>query len=131
MCEFTNTDFLYDGDKSPLTMKTRPFHIGFIWLVDHYKYTGEFYFDEEEVINVFREAFNQKHRKEKGVLHIHVSKYNNKFDIYLLVDGKQYPLTKTMIHVFRETPEHKKEEEVPFYNNHEDIYSGDIHYIGG
>lgn len=36
-----------------------------------------------------------------------------------------------MIHVFRETPEHKKEEEVPFYNNHEDIYSGDIHYIGG
>lgn len=131
VCEFTNTDFLYDGDKSPLSMKARPFHIGFIWLVDHYKYTGEFYFDEEEVINVFREAFNQKHRKEKGVLHIHVSKYNNKFDIYLLVDGKQYPLTKTMIHVFRETPEHKKEEEVPFYNNHEDIYSGDIHYIGG
>ncbi len=129
--EFTNTDFLYDGDNSPLTMKARPFHIGFIWLVDHYKYTGEFYFDEEEVINVFREAFNQEKRKKKGVLHIHISKYNNKFDIYLLVDGKQYPLTKTMIHVFRETPKHKKEEDLPFYNNHEDIYSGDIHYIGG
>ena len=131
VCEFTNTDFLNERDNAPLSTWARPFHITFVWDRAGYHYIGEFYFDEEEVINVFREAFNQKHRKEKGVLHIHVSKYNNKFDIYLLVDGKQYPLTKTMIHVFRETPEHKKEEEVPFYNNHEDIYSGDIHYIGG
>ena len=131
VCEFTNTDFLNERDNAPLSTWARPFHITFVWDRAGYHYIGEFYFDEEEVINVFREAFCQGKRKEKGVLYIHVSKYNNKFDIYLLVDGKQYPLTKTMIHVFRETPKHKKEEDIPFYNNHEDIYSGDIHYIGG
>lgn len=131
VCEFTNTDFLNERDNAPLSTWARPFHITFVWDRAGYHYIGEFYFDEEEVINVFREAFYQGKRKEKGVLYIHVSKYNNKFDIYLLVDGKQYPLTKTMIHVFRETPKHKKEEDIPFYNNHEDIYSGDIHYIGG
>ena len=36
----------------------------------------------------------------------------------------------TMIHVFRDTPQKLKEDDEPFYNNHRDIYSGDIHYIG-
>lgn len=98
------------------------------WHVGTTEYNGFFYFDENEIIETYAKAFNPLNKH--GRLIVHVSKYNNKFDIYLLIDGKQFPLTKTMIHVFRETPEHKKEEDVPFYNNHEDIYSGDIHYIG-
>lgn len=103
--------------------------IGITWLVGTTKYNGFFYFDENEIIETYAKAFNPLNKH--GKLIVRVSKYNNKFDIYLLIDGKQFPLTKTMIHVFRETPEHKKDEEVPFYNNHEDIYSGDIRYIGG
>ena len=128
--EFTNTDFLYDGDKSPLTMKTRPFHIGFIWLVDHYKYTGEFYFDEEEVINVFREAFNQKHRKEKGVLHIHISKYNNRFDLSLNVGKDEYKLKHTNIYVFKKRIGSTSTKEEVFYDNCRDIDTDELNFLG-
>ena len=85
-------------------------------------------FDENEIIEKYAEAFGST--EKKGELVIHISKYNNKFDIFLRVDGKKYPLQKTMIHVFRDTPQKLKEDDEPFYNNHRDIYSGDIHYIG-
>lgn len=128
--EFTNTDFLYDGDNSPLTMKARPFHIGFIWLVDHYKYTGEFYFDEEEVINVFREAFNQEHRKEKGVLHINISKYNNRFDLSLNVGKDEYKLKHTNIYVFKKRIGSTSTKEEVFYDNCRDVDTDELIFLG-
>lgn len=128
--EFTNTDFLYDGDKSPLTMKARPFHIGFIWLVDHYKYTGEFYFDEEEIINVFREAFNQGKRKEKGVLHIHISKYNNRFDLSLNVGKDEYKLKHTNIYVFKKRIGSTSTKEEVFYDNCRDVDTDELNFLG-
>ncbi|MFC2701985.1 DUF2931 family protein [Segatella oris] len=99
------------------------------WEVGTTIYNGKFYFDEDEIIKGYAEAFKAK--GASGKLVIEVSKYNNWFTIYLLVSGKKYPLTKTKIHVFRITPQHLKEEKWPFYNNHPDIYSGDIHYVGG
>lgn len=128
--EFTDTDFLYDGDNSPLTMKARPFHIGFIWLVDHYKYTGEFYFDEEEVIKVFREAFNQGKRKEKGVLHIHVSKYNNRFDLSLNVGKDEYKLKHTNIYVLKRRIGSTSTKEEVFYDNCRDVDTDELNFLG-
>ncbi|WP_219617892.1 DUF2931 family protein [Prevotella melaninogenica] len=128
--EFTNTDFLYDGDKSPLTMKAHPFHIGFIWLVDHYKYTGEFYFDEEEVIKVFREAFNQGKRKEKGVLHIHISKYNNRFDLSLNVGEDEYKLKHTNIYVLKRRIGSTSTKEEVFYDNCRDVDIDELIFLG-
>lgn len=99
-----------------------------IWKVGTTEYDGFFFFDENEIIEKYAEAFG--FTEKKGELVIHISKYNNKFDIFLRVDGKKYPLQKTMIHVFRDTPQKLKEDDEPFYNNHRDTYSGDIHYIG-
>lgn len=98
------------------------------WHVGTTEYDAYFYFDEDEVMQKYAEAFGTS--EKEGKLIVRVSKHNNKFAIYLQVDGKHYPFKKTKIHVFRETPEHQKEEDKPFYNNHEDINSEDIHYIG-
>ena len=65
-----------------------------------------------------------------GELVIKVSKYNNLFDISLIKGADKQSLKKTKIHVFRDTPSKLKKDEEPFYNNHRDIYSGDIHFIG-
>ena len=98
------------------------------WHVGTTEYDAYFYFDEDEVMQKYAEAFGTS--EKEGKLIVRVSKHNNKFDIYLQVGGKHYPFKKTKIHVFRETPEHQKEEDKLFYNNHEDINSEDIHYIG-
>lgn len=115
-----------DNIKHPTLPCVREIQMG--WHVGTTEYDGYFYFDEDEIIRTYAKAFDSW--SKEGKLIIRVSKYNNLFDIYLLVDGKQYPLTKTKIHVFRDTPQHLKEDDEPFYNNHEEIYSGDIHYIG-
>ena len=90
--KFANGEILNHDDPGYFEQPSRPNKIEFPWIADDMLYTGHFYFDEEEVINVFREAFNQKHRKEKGVLHIHISKYNNRFDLSLNVGKDEYKL---------------------------------------
>ena len=125
---FLTGEFWHRDNKPMPSVLPRVREIQAGWEVGTTIYDGNFYFDEEEIIKGYAEAFKAK--GASGKLMIEVSKYNNWFTIYLLVSGKKYPLTKTKIHVFRTTPQHLKEEKWPFYNNHPDIYSGDIHYIG-
>lgn len=130
VCEFTNTDFLNERDNAPLSTWARPFHITFVWDRAGYHYIGNFYFDEEEVINVFREAFNQKHRKEKGVLHIHVSKYNNRFDLSLNVGKDEYKLKHTNIYVLKRRIGSTSTKEEVFYDNCRDVGIDELNFLG-
>ena len=125
---FLTGEFWHRDNKPMPSLLPRVREIQAGWEVGTTIYNGKFYFDEDEIIKGYAEALKAK--GASGKLVIEVSKYNNRFTIYLLVNGKKYPLTKTKIHVFRITPQHLKEEKWPFYNNHPDIYSGDIHYVG-
>ena len=80
---------------------------------------------DTNIMKVFSCSWNNN-----GELVIKVSKYNNLFDISLIKGADKQSLKKTKIHVFRDTPSKLKKDEEPFYNNHRDIYSGDIHFIG-
>ena len=57
------------------------------------------YFDEHEVIEIFRKAFGENHN-QRGEFIVRVSKYNNRFEIFLRVGVKEYPLKKTKIYAF-------------------------------
>lgn len=84
----------------------------------------------EEVINVFREAFNQKHRKEKGVLHIHISKYNNCFDLSLNVGKDEYKLKHTNIYVLKRRIGSTSTKEEVFYDNCRDVDIDELNFLG-
>ena len=60
----------------------------FDWSVGDTLYTGNFFFDEVEVVRKFKEAFGTDH-KRKGEFVVRVSKYNNWFDISLYVEGRE------------------------------------------
>lgn len=127
---FSNGEYCCKGDGTLIKEKARPSMLSFDWNVVDTLYSGNFYFDEQEVLNLYHKAFG-KNLRQSGDLIIRVSKYNNKFDIFLRTMGKEYLFKKTMIHDFRTTPKGGKEEEEPFYNNHRGINSEDIKFIGG
>jgi len=80
-------------------------------------------------MSVYPKAFGTDGKKN-GKLLVKISKYNNWFDISLRVGENEYPLQKTKIHVFKSTPQKKPEERHPYYNNHEEVHSTKIFFIG-
>lgn len=66
---------------------------------DYTNYTCFMYFNEEEMLRVFDEAYGED-RMQKGELKINVCKYNNFFDIFLNVGEKYIRLEKTQIRGF-------------------------------
>lgn len=106
--------------------------LAFKWYVGDVKYTGHFYFNEEDVLNIFDEAYG-KDRTQQGEFIIRVSKYNNWFDIVLRVGEKEYLFDtkkRTQIHVFKLSPGQKAGDDEVHYNNHRHIHSSDIKFIG-
>ncbi len=71
------------------------------WKDESNTYEAHFYFNEDEVLQMFDDAFGEN-RESTGVFNIWVSKHNNLFDISLTVNEKKYSFKKTEIHVFRE-----------------------------
>lgn len=128
--EYINGEFNYACDGVKVEDRSRPKQLYLKWNVADTTYTGEFFFDEQEVLDMFSKGFSHKTANVRGTFMVKVSKYNNRFDIYLQVGSRRIALTQTKIHVFRDTPLNLKEDEKPFYNNHRDVYSGDIHFIG-
>lgn len=125
LCHFCNGEIYSLKYTRPTNGQARVKYIICDWKVGDAKYKGEFFFDEEEIMKVFSGSWNNN-----GELVIKVSKYNNLFDISLIKGADKQLLKKTKIHVFRDTPSKLKKDEEPFYNNHRNIYSGDIHFIG-
>lgn len=75
--------------------------------------------------------FQIKDYNQRGEFIVRVSKYNNKFEIFLRVGVKEYPLKKTKIYAFLTTPRGGEEEDEPYYSNNWDIHPDDIRFIGG
>lgn len=92
-------------------------------------YTGHFYFDEEEVKKAFMDVYGNN-PTQPGKLIIQVSKYNNWFDIYLEATNKKYKFKKTKIHVFKQGVHDSDDKAVVIYDNHREINSKYIHFIG-
>ena len=127
---FANGEYCCEGDGNPIDKKARLSELLFDWNIGDTVYTALFYFNEQEVIDVYRKAFGANGLLP-GELVVKVSKYNNRFDIFLREKDREYSLTKTMIHAFRVTPKDRIQDVVPYYNNHEEIHSDDIRFIGG
>lgn len=100
------------------------------WYVDDIDYTGEFFFDENEILKAYPEVFGTTGQMKPGVLNIEVSKYNNRFKISLVSGEKSYQLKDTKIHVFSKRQDEEDSSSQVVYNNHREIHSKNIRFIG-
>ncbi|BAU18561.1 conserved hypothetical protein with DUF2931 domain [Prevotella intermedia] len=126
---FINGEFYYASDGAKTGLLSRPKEIYLEWNVGDIKYKGQFFFNEKEVLEGFSKMFSCTKRGQKGTLIVKTSKYNNKFDIYLEIEGNKYFFKKTKIHVFRITPENKNDDDHLYYWNYEgedvELYLGE------
>ena len=67
------------------------------WTNGGYEYSGYFYLNEDEVMQIFPEAF--KNSGAKGRLEVNIDKYNKGVSISLHVDGKEYLIKQTKIEI--------------------------------
>ena len=116
---FTNGEFFYASAGINTELLSRPKELYLEWNVGDIKYKGRFFLNEKEVLEGFSKMYSSTKRSQKGTLIVKTSKYNNKFDIYLEIEGNKYFFKKTKIHVFRITPENKNDEDHLYYWNYE------------
>ncbi len=88
------------------------------WDTKEFRYTSWMYFNEEEMLRVFDEAYGED-RRQKGELTIKVSKHNNLFDISLNVGDKSVKLEKTEIRVFQDPIDDPDGDGTLIYKNYE------------
>jgi hypothetical protein len=90
------------------------------------------YFNEEEVLRLFDEAYGTD-RDQKGELRVKVCKYNNLFDISLNVGGKSVKFEKTAIRVFQRPIEDPIKAGDLIYKNykgdHTNFFADDDEYV--
>ena len=103
-----------------------------LWDTKDYRFTGFMYFNEEEMLKVFDEAYGND-RTQKGELTIKVCKYSNLFDIFLNVGDKSIKLEKTEIRVFRDPIEDPDGDGTLIYKNyegnHKNLFADDNGYV--
>ena len=116
---FTNGEFFYASAGINTELLSRPKELYLEWNVGDTKYKGRFFLNEKEVLEGFSKMYSSTKRSQKGTLIVKTSKYNNKFDIYLEIEGNKYFFKKTKIHVFRITPENKNDDDHLYYWNYE------------
>ena len=106
-------------------------HLIMAWNVADTKYLGHLYFDENEVIRNYPAAFGDESNPDiRGKFLIKVGEDNNRFDISLRVGERECKFEETKIHVFKKGTNQPNKEFFIFYNNHRDIHSSDIKFIG-
>lgn len=127
---FINGEFNYacDGIKEEEQARLKQFYMD--WEVGDKTYSGEFYFEEQEILDAFPKVFNGIERRKKGNLTVYTSKYNNKFDISLNVGEKRILLSRTRILVFCQKTDQPPSSAKIIYDNHRDINPEDIKFIG-
>lgn len=99
-------------------MQSRLKEFEVMWDTKDSRYTCFMYFNEEEILKVFDEAYGED-RTQKGELKIKVCKYNNLFDISLNVGDKSIKLEKTEIRVFQDPIEKPNGKGTLIYKNYE------------
>ncbi len=103
-----------------------------MWDTKEYRYSCYMYFNEEEVLRLFDEAYGTD-RDQKGELRVKVCKYNNLFDISLNVGGKSVKFEKTAIRVFQRPIEDPIKAGDLIYKNykgdHTNFFADDDEYV--
>lgn len=132
--DFTNGEQYWETSKfnevfkSPSRLKKSRIE----WDTQKYHYTCFMYFNEEEMLRVFDEAYGDD-RMQKGELKINVCKYNNFFDIFLNVGEKSIRLEKTQIRVFQDPVEDPDGDGTLIYknyeNDHTNLFADDEEYV--
>ena len=132
--EFTNGERHTRSSKYNETFKmpSRIKEFKALWDFKDHRYSCYMYFNEEEMLRVFDEAYGDD-RTQKGELTIKVCKYNNLFDISLNVGDKSIKLEKTEIRVFQRSIEDANKAGELFYKNyegdHKNLFADDNGYV--
>ncbi|MBP5703267.1 MAG: DUF2931 family protein [Paludibacteraceae bacterium] len=132
--EFTNGERYTRNPKynEAFKMPSRIKEFEALWDFKDHRYSCYMYFNEEEMLRVFDEAYGDD-RTQKGELTIKVCKYNNLFDISLNVGDKSIKLEKTEIRVFQRPMEAANRAGKLFYKNyegdHKNLFADDKGYV--
>lgn len=93
-----------------------------VWDTKDFHYTCFMYFNEEEMLSVFDEAYGED-RTQKGEFKIKVGKDNNQFDISLNVGDKCLKLEKTEIDVFQDPIDNPDGDGTLIYDNYDERHN--------
>ena len=90
---------LCSRNRTKVTSIQRPARLKYYelsWYAGGYEYFGELWFQEEEMLHLFDEAYGED-RMQEGVLLIAYSEENESFEVTLQVGGKKYAFEKTEV----------------------------------
>ena len=97
--EYANGEELCSRNRTKVTSIQRPARLKYYelsWYAGGYEYFGELWFQEEEMLHLFDEAYGED-RMQEGVLLIAYSEENESFEVTLQVGGKKYAFEKTEV----------------------------------
>ena len=97
--EYANGEMLCSRNRTKVTSIQRPARLKYYelsWYAGGYEYFGELWFQEEEMLHLFDEAYGED-RMQEGVLLIAYSEENESFEVTLRVGGKKYAFEKTEV----------------------------------
>ncbi len=118
--KFTNGEQHWETSKFNETFKvpSRLKESRMEWDTKEYRYTCFMYFNEEEVLRIFDEAYG-KDRMQQGELRIKVGADCKSYDLSLNVGGKSFKLEKTEIRVFQDPIDNPNGDGTLIYKNYE------------
>lgn len=118
--EYTNTEIIVytkeTGYNNILKKPSRIKEFRVWWNSNGEDYKSYMYFNQEEVISIFEEAFGDDHNQE-GVLHFDIGKENKSVSIYLQVGEKTYIFKEVQMDIVRIV--HNAIENDLIYSNYE------------
>lgn len=97
--KYANGEKLCSRNRTKVTSIQRPARLKcyeLSWYAGGYEYFGELWFQEEEMLHLFDEAYGED-RMQEGVLLIAYSEENESFEVTLQVGGKKYAFEKTEV----------------------------------
>lgn len=97
--EYANGEMLCSRNRTKVTSIQRPARLKYYelsWYAGGYEYFGELWFQEEEMLHLFDEAYGED-RMQESVLLIAYSEENESFEVTLQVGGKKYAFEKTEV----------------------------------
>ncbi len=119
---FSNNETFPVDCKNEIKTLTMVKEIESSWDTKNYHYTCFMYFNEEEMLRVFEEAYGED-KTQKGEFKIKVGKDNNQFDISLNVGDKCIKLEKTEIDVFQDPIDNPDGDGTLIYDNYDERHN--------
>ncbi len=102
ICNFFNYERILCGEQ--WTADIKPARIKDVFLRFQYEkrqYSCFLFFDEEEILSVFREAFEADNAADNGEFVIRAGRNRKDFEFSLIVAGRAYTLKKTEIRLYK------------------------------